>query len=50
MKGLAAMLPANKFLRIHKSYIVATERIFHHITQPGTDRREMDSCGRDLPQ
>lgn len=27
MKGLAETLPANKFLRIHKSYIVATDRI-----------------------
>jgi DNA-binding LytR/AlgR family response regulator len=27
MKGLAQTLPANKFLRIHKSYIVAIERI-----------------------
>jgi DNA-binding LytR/AlgR family response regulator len=27
MKGLAASLPPSKFLRIHKSYIVATDRI-----------------------
>lgn len=27
MKGLAVSLPATKFLRIHKSYIVATDRI-----------------------
>jgi DNA-binding LytR/AlgR family response regulator len=27
MKGLALTLPVPKFLRIHKSYIVATERI-----------------------
>ena len=27
MKGLAAMLPATNFIRIHKSYIVATDRI-----------------------
>ncbi len=27
MKGLAVSLPAAKFMRIHKSYIVATERI-----------------------
>jgi DNA-binding LytR/AlgR family response regulator len=27
MKGLAETLPANKFLRIHKSYIVAIDRI-----------------------
>ena len=27
MKGLAETLPANKFLRIHKSYIVSIDRI-----------------------
>jgi DNA-binding LytR/AlgR family response regulator len=27
MKGLAVTLPENKFLRIHKSYIVSTDRI-----------------------